>query len=897
MNKSREGRAALSEFLVQFARLTGRFVAMDVRTLSLQHKADSDQEPDLASRGYLQAFGFLLRKHESSHIGRNLENHYHWDWNEDIMMLMNNFQAEGGTLVAMARLVRGQLSMMSRNPKIIIECLIDPCRIARKVVDDAAAILEDSNMLHGQYAEEAKQSMVQGFEFFKVMSAGLESIIEKHYTFLTPDAAYNHIESLWMIFRHTLSWENDATREILGIRHRERPELSFRLLPRVISCDWKFGVLKKLICSTQMQLRVVGVTRMCGDLLEIYNGSKIPDPPSNPLLLYFAEFILNHKLVDYLVGTGSHPEIINESNNIVGFLIVTKTYKDQQSDKIWQTVISSQDPRVVEAILKMLRKCLPLMDYQSLLYFCKKVRSLPIEGFTAAAREFCHELFNELVRKVLNESAQPVDSPPYDLCVRLIRQSSIITPECPAGYPDVQNFAAGRFRDLLGHGPSPEARNAIYHSCIEDITARAPTALGSICVINALLRQNIGTDLHTLTTEHGLTKLVVEELQSTILGDRLLSNPSIRNSPASQARRELLLTIIINEPGTISPDLGAQLWSLLVGSESRSVTDRNTSWQILNSAVKKSAPNNVFIASCFRDYLPKLPPDCFTIGALDFAREAISSWLEQVRHDFVEEDRTFESPALEQLWRMIVTAPPNTIDAPAINILVEVYLESQLIMSMPRTKARSIHLTLVDRCLKELAAAATKLKTFNGSNANLDDEAMVLVASEEEFSEQEKIFARSLAVLREFLKAYQLKPRFASPKSKKSPIGIAQSSVKGEPLTVKYQSFDGDTHTEVKSLTLGKLNNATSLIASLQKATGFTNYKVYYGGKLFDPDESNISKSLDDLNLNGLFLVQRREDAEGHSQVNKSSLELDITKHFDELWGYLAMHEKVAQEV
>jgi ubiquitin carboxyl-terminal hydrolase 34 len=385
-------------------------------------------------------------------------------------------------------------------------------------------------------------------------------------------------------------------------------------------------------------------------------------------------------------------------------------------------------------------------------------------------------------------------------------------------------------------------------------------------------------------------------LQSTILGDRLLSSPSIRNSPANQARRELLLTIIINEPGTISPDLGAQLWSLLVGSESKSVTDRNSSWQILNNAVKKSAPNNVFIASCFRDYLPKLPPDCFTIGALDFAREAISSWLEEVRHDFVEEDRAFESPALEQLWRMIVTAPPNTIDAPAITILVEVYLESELMTSMPRSKARSIHLTLVDRCLKELAAAAIKLKTFNGSTANLEDGAMELVASEDEFSEQEKIFARSLAVLREFLKAYQLKPQFASPKSK-SPIASTQNSVKGEPLTVKYQSFDGNTHTEVKNLTLGKLNNATSLIASLQKATGFTNYKVYYGGKLFDPDENEISKSLDELNLNGLFLVQRREDAEGQSQGNKTSLELEITKHFDELWGYLAMHEKVAQEV
>ena len=896
MSKSRDGRAALSEFLGQFARLTGRFVAMDVRTLSLQHKGDTDQEPDLASRGYLQAFGFLLRKQESSHIGRNLETHYSWDWNDDILTLMEAFRLEGGTLPALAKLVRSQLSMMSRNPKIIIECLIDPCRIARKIVDDAAVILEESNVLHRQIADEAKLSLVQGYEFFKVMSAGLVSIIEKHYTFLTPDSAHNHIESLWVIYRHTLSWENDATREILRQRHSERPELSFRLLPRVISSDWKFGVLEKLICSTQMQLRVVGVTRMCGDLLEIYNGSKIPEPPSNPLLLYFAEFILNHKLVDYLVGTGSHPEIISESYNIVGFLIVTRTYKDQQSDKIWQTVMSSQDPRVVEAILKMLGKCLTLMDYQSLLYLCEKTGSLSIESFTAAAREFCHQLFKELVTKAFQEGANSVDSQPYDLCVRLIRQSSNITPECPAGYPDVQNFAAGRFRDLLVHGPSPEARSAIYRSCIEDISARTATAPGSICVINALLRQNIGTDLHTLTTEHGLTKLVVEELQSTILSDSLLSNPSIRNSPANQARRELLLTIITNEPGTISPDLGAQLWSLLVGNQSKSVADRNSWWQILNNAAKKTGSNNVFIVSCFTNYLPKLPPNCFTLGALDFAREAISSWLERVRHDFVEEDRAFESPALEQLWRMIVTAPPNTIDAPAIAIFVEVYLDSQLIMSMPRSKARSIHLALVDRCLKELAAAATKLKAFNSSNPSLDDGAMELVASEDEFSEQEKIFARSLAVLREFLKAYQLKPRFASPKSK-SAIGIAQNSVKGEPLTVKYQSFDGNTHTEVKSLTLGKLNNANSLIASLQKATGFTNYKVYYGGKVFDPDESDISKSLDDLNLNGLFLVQRREDAENQSNGNKTSLELEITKHFDELWGYLAMHEKVAQEV
>jgi ubiquitin carboxyl-terminal hydrolase 34 len=211
-------------------------------------------------------------------------------------------------------------------------------------------------------------------------------------------------------------------------------------------------------------------------------------------------------------------------------------------------------------------------------------------------------------------------------------------------------------------------------------------------------------------------------------------------------------------------------------------------------------------------------------------------------------------------------------------------------------------LALVDRCLKQLAAAALKLNATSnatsGCSTSSDDRDIVLIASDVEISEQQKIFARSLAVLREFLKAYQLKPQFATPKTARLPTATVQSCVEGEPLTVKYQSFDGGKHTEVKSLTLGKLNNAATLFASLERATGFTNYRVYCGGKVFDPEEIEISKSLDELNLNGLVLVHRREETEGGlSQGNKTSLELEIMKHFDDLWGYLGMHDKVAQEV
>jgi ubiquitin carboxyl-terminal hydrolase 34 len=870
---------------------------MDVRTLTYHaQKNITDQDPDLGSRPFLFALGFLLRKDETSHIGRNLETHYQWNWDEDIAMLSDSFQTEGGTILALTKLIQGLLRLMPRNPKII-ENLTDPCRIVGKLVADAASSMDEGELQHQQVIDATHQKIMQGYEFFKVMSKGLEIIIEKHVTCLSPESAAAHLGGLTSILRHALLLDNNATHELLENIHVENPRLARKSFPRVISTEWKFGILKKLITSAQMQLRVVGVTTMCSDLLSLYTQCKGLDATTSPVLLHFADFILRNQLVDYLVGIGSHPEIINESNNILGFLVVTKTYKPQQSDKIWQTVMSSQDPRVVEAILRMLIRCLNLFDLRSMVYLCQKACDVPIEAFTPTMREFCQGLFKELVGKSNMDGAHYVDPAPYNLCVRLIRQSSTISADSPAGYPDIQNFAASRFRELLMAGPGPETRTSIYLSCIKDISARTSTAPGSICVINALLRQNTATDLRTLTTEHGLTQLLVEEIEAAASGDRHSSYQSVRNSPASQARRELLMFIIINEPDTITADLGERLWDVLVGAGSKTQAERTTSWQILNNAVKKSSTRNVFLATCYKEHLPNLPPHCFTNGTLEFAREAILSWLEEIRNDFVEEDRAFESPALEQLWRMILTAPVNTIDAAAINILVEVYVDHSLVLSMPKPKARSIHLALVDRCLDQLKGAAAKLQAFSDGASSGSEEGMVIVASEDQFQEQENIFARSLAALREFLRAYHSKQHFAPPKSRSS-IATATSTVEGEPLTLKYQSFDGDQHTDVKSLTLGKLNPAASLFASLEKATGFKSYKVYCDGKVLDPDEIEVCKSLNDLNLNGLVLVKRFDETDSSGQNgSKPTLELEIMKHFDDLWSYLSMHEKVAQEV
>ena len=868
---------------------------MDVRTLDYYTRRNiTDQEPDLASHLYLLALSFLIRKDESQHIGRNLETHYNWNWDDDITLMSDSFQTEGGSISALTKLTEGLIRLLPRNPKLV-DCLTDPCRLVSKIVADASTV-DEADMQHQQIIEGIRQKIMRGYEFFRVMSDGLETIIEKYVTSLTPDAAVAHLFGLTSILKNSLHLDDSELHPRLESLRKDNPRLPKKGYPRVISTEWKFNILKKLVTTAQMQLRVVGVTTMCTDLLGLYNQYKGSEASSSPTLVHFANLVLQSQIVDYIVGIASHPEIINESNNILGFLIVTKTYTFDQTDMIWQTVMTSQDPRVVEAILRMIMRCLNLMDYRNLLYLCEKARDVPIEGFTAPMRDFCQLLFKLLADKSSSDGARYVDPPPYTLCVRLIRESSIISADAPPLFHEIQTFAAARLRDLLVHGPSLEARESIYQSCIEDMSAKVPTVPGSICVINALLRQHVGSDMRTLTVDNGLTRLLVEEMEAAAAADRQSSNPSVRSNPASQARRELLLMIILHQPDTINPDLGKRLWDVLVGLHSRTVPERNTSWQILNSAVKKGSTRNAFIATCYRDYLPSLPPHCFTSGALDFVREGIVAWQEEACLDFSEESQSFESPALEQLWNMILTAPQNTIDGAAINILVELYVESALIGKLPKLQAKNIHLSLVDRCLEQLKAAASRLKMFSDGASSGSDEGMVIVASEEQCQEQEKIFARSLAALREFLRAYHATPAFAPAKSKAS-IADATCDVEGEPLIVKYQSFDGNQQTEVKSLTLGMLNTTASLFASLEKATGFKTYKVYCGGKIIDPEGTELAKSLNELNLNGLILVKRYDEKDGSHNGARQSLELEIMKHFDDLWDYLSMSESVAREV
>jgi len=849
------------------------------------------------SRYYLQALTRLIYRSKEPNLGNNLQEHYKWNWDEQGLLLLDAFHRGGASFQMLTSLVENQISLISQNPKII-ENISEPCRYITGILREDVRAYRARDRYPPQQISLAVQRLNRAHTFFKTVAAALELIIEKHVTFLSPESAIGLVTNLFWMFGYALVVDNETTREAVEKVRRHSAQFLPSQFPKIVSAEWKLGILQKLIMSTQMQLRVAGTSTMCSDLLTLYNDYKIPNGADNSTVLsYFATIVAESRVVEYIVGTGSHPEIINESHNIVGFLMATKQYPDSLAQTMWQAMTTSQDPRFVEALHRLFSQNIHLCDRPINLKLCNRLNSLPVSCFVSGTmQEVCNTLFNNLQsiqpRNFTNLMGQLVEHPPYELCVRLIRESSIITPESPNGYPEVQNFASVALRNLLKYGPDAQGRNSMYLDCIRDLADRKPTAPGSMCVIHLLTAQ-YPTDIHSLASEHGLTKLLIQQLESTVAEGTTLSS---RKSFPSQARRFLLLSIIVNEPDSITQELGVQLWNLLVGQESGSAADRETSWQMLNSAVKRSSPDNQFLVTCYRVHFPVLPPDCFTTGALEFVREAVVSWLQEA-HSNSTEEVSFDCPPLEQLWRMILTAPSNTIDAAAIRVLVEAYLDSALILSLPRLKARTIHSALVDRCLRQLAAAARKLKSFsNDSDSGTDEEGMVIVASESEFQEQETIFARSLAVLREFLQAYQLKKQFATPKLRSSLIN-AHSGVEGEPVVVRYQSFDGDQSTDIQTLTLGKDNSAASLFASLQKATGFKNYKVYCGGKQVDLEEIEVCKSFKELNINGLVLVQRLEEPDSSTEANSTSIDMEIMNHVADLWGYLGMHETVAKEI
>ncbi|KAB5570070.1 hypothetical protein GE09DRAFT_957769 [Coniochaeta sp. 2T2.1] len=902
-------RREIFEFYGWFARLAAFFLDADVKMLRHTASMPQPRMPDLASPPYMHALAWLTRKTEINYQDPQAQNaDPEWSYVNEISEVLVAFQTfhrnQGGSMAYLEKLAQMHMELMGHFPKLcnnlgfISGLMASLTRYSYEVVQDAARYDQ-------QEVEQCKGNIARAWHYFQIMSTALLTIIDKHVNYLSQESAVFQTQSLTEIYRICLEMGRIVPpNEIQQHRSTHHP-IPDDCVPEAMSHNWRFTIYSKLIMSSQMQLRVMAASNMCQDLVTSYRKYNDEPEDKRAFLRYLAEFLLRTGLVGYILGPTCHPEITVESSNIVGFLLVSDTYTDEHTDLLWQTITSTQDPRVSDALVKMTARILNLYPYEDLVYLCQKLESLAVEAFSPAIRELCTQIFNHLRQKAGPRPA--VDITPYLLCLRLARQSSVFGTRSPLAYPDVMEFSLHSFKELLPYGPGPDGRRRLFEECLQDIGSKSHASIGALAVLTAMWgARTLRRELTQLSAEHDLVRLLIDEFEAAIPVARAAGFPAVLSGWHNAPRREMITVMMYYSEATSLPnDLGHKLWSLLVGSGAACREDRDAGWQILNSRVgrQEGAANpllNTFTKGFFTEFLPALPSEYFCKGALDFLRAIILPLVDDAKIIVLDEDEGVVRAGIEELWRMILTAPPETIEQQAIHTLVnDIYVESRAITAIPPHRARKVHVAVADRCLKQLSSAASNLRHLSDGTTS-EDGSMVIVASAEQVKEQELLFVRSLAVLLELHRLHQAKAQFTVPDLSSLILGPS-TEVVGELTELKYQAFGHDLASDIEPLQIGKQNTVGSLLARLREVTGFANYRVYFRGQPFLPQETDATKTLEELQIHeGLMLVKQESDSSASPtpvRPGASPLENEILGHFDELWAFLSLEEKLAKEI
>ncbi|KAK5627808.1 hypothetical protein RRF57_003523 [Xylaria bambusicola] len=903
--KTKETRELIAQLFAQFAKLTAFLLTLDVRNLS-QGTITEESFTGLMSPPYLRMLSTLPSAEEPYHnngVERNL----------NPLDPFEVFQSSYGvSLATVISFIESHIPALAQFPRIIMDNLTAICFIAHAITRESFQKQLYPIGIPQGILERSRTSLALGYKCFTLLSNVLEEVMEKSINSLSQEipANFNFFSS--EILRHSLHSGHAAALQRIQQYREEHPHIPPQYINDGIATEWRLNVYCKLIRSRQMQLRVAAAAAMCDDL--VGHWKRYQDRQQEPLedtqpfldyLRYLSDYITRTGIVDYILGPTCHPEITTTSGNIVGFLGVTRTYTTAQTNLMWQTLTSTQDPRIAEALVKMMVKVTLLLQTSDLIFFLEKFKDVPIDAFSPIMRDFFDNITDHLAKHLAN---QPAPAAFHEVCVRLLRESSVFTAQDSIAYPDIYQFAQLKLRKLTQVWHSEEAHRDIALSCLNDVASQSETSSGSLQVLTMIAGSP--AYVQSLIEEHNFIQLLVDDLEAAIRSAKSVGVSRVYANPFCQARRRFISMIIMQFGSAIDAPLGQRLWDYLVGDKAAGHDDRKCAWEDLHAALKRrridnnAFHNNQFLIDCVRLFLPNLPPSCHCYGSLAFVRDVVVPAANEnntINTIILDDEESLQSSGLELLWQIILTAPKQTIADGAISVLVnEIYVDSSAILSYSLQRARRVHFSLVNRCLAQLKAAAQKLVAFNDGTTSNDDESMVMIATNDQHLEQELRFARTLKVLTTLSNTLRTKSNFAAP-DLRSLMLSSPNAVNGESAGLKYQSFDGDEQTEVKPLRIGLKNSVASLLASIREVTGFENYRLYYRGTALAPSDSDICKSLEELNIkNGLILVKKElELASSPVRIKPgaSHLEIEILRHFDDLWEYLSMEENLAREI
>lgn len=813
----------------------------------------------------------------------------------------------------LSRFTSAFLGNLAQWPLKLSPCFIFLLNVFQNIVDSVVSRRRIEEAELGSTADlEPPESVDTAYTSFRSFDFAYQTFISKKSSWITNDTSDSILRSISNSYHNICILSPQFAVQVahdLGIQvPRDAKEDEY---PQIVLYGYRFQVLEKHITDGRMELRVYGMETMQNDLVNVWKQYIQGNPAgvNHPVIQYLVKTLREKKILEYILGVDSHPQLISRSGNIVGFLIVTSTYTNHDTDVIWNTVTESQDTRTVAEVLTMLMRTFNLHTLSSngLQYLCTKLLQLPLNRFDSRMLEFCEQLFvvlrsNAEILKHERREFVHVDTVAHQLCVRLIRESNSIDEFSVDQKTNLREFAGNQLSLLLSLGSSDEDKAGMFKQCIDDISEKNEFAVGSIHALNAFVTPYDNQDIRRLALDFDLTRLAVAELVHALntASTTDFSDPVVSNAMLPRIR--LLHRIVEKVPETIDAGLSQLLWDNLFMSKKIGEQGQNIAWDVLSRTTSRAPKRNPFLERCMNDYLPLVSPEEYGINVLNFAKQAVSYEIRFNPPPVSKEDEVVVIPGMDRIWNIILTASAATVEIKATDFAIETYLDHPLIRKAPRSAVEATHVLLVDRCVEQLTSAASRLKTFSDGTTSGEDEPMIIVPSDGEVRSEELRFSRSLLFLRQLLHGLRTRPQYTPAQSSPPNIPLRPEDLKGDPIELSYQAFSGTSQTRVRTLRIGDLSTASELAEKLVKLTGFSKFSTFSAGQRLDLFGDPL-RTLRELKLarSGLLIIRKHPDAfEVSVSGRRQSLTLvdsEVLKHFDDLYDLLGLEEKLSKEV
>ncbi|KAJ5286999.1 hypothetical protein N7478_002685 [Penicillium angulare] len=887
----------LEEFLLDYIQITLHLLRIDI--VSLRQAADEpeSQGQEAVARGYLNSLAWSLQ-FQSIPFYRTLQNIY----GEELDEFLTRLRAKAIALGVITDLAEYASLLIENSAKFShwINTLIPIILALTSLIDCTLEPPRDSTGESRISAISETQHLKLIYDTIRLIDGKYQEWIVKKAPWLTSDVSEQLLRQIPRSFQSLLARDHEFVHHLsqdLSIELPEDADLTQQHL--IITWGWKFRVLKKQIMEGRMELRAHGVETMQSELVLVWKQhiSGHLTAVTSPSIQYLVHYIQDNKIVDYLVGVDSHPQLISRSSNIVGFLIVTSTYTNKETDIIWKTVTESQDSRFVSEVLSMLIRtfCLLPRDAPELLYACSKVLEFPLDRFDARVLEFCDSLLNQISQPTDHTAGSPhVDTIPLRICLRLIRESTAANSLSVDQKKQLQNFGSRHLERFIRLGISENDRMEMYERCIQDIADMNEFTAGSIQVLSALIPNDDSQEMRKLAEEFGLTRLVIKDLLHTVNSETDSSDGFSHHGIIS--RIALLFRLIDMAPDTITADLGKSFWNEILTSNKLGDDGYTAAWGLMVKTLSRSSKPNGFLDRCIHEYLPELSPTAYTPELLSFAKQSIGYDVRFHPPSPASEDGIVTIPGMERIWTFVLTALPGTIEAEVTKFAIEVYLDHPIIRTSPRRAVEATHISIVNRCIDQLQSTAATLRTPTGTDT--DEGSMEQDLPSSSMGADEIKFRRSLLFLRQFLYGLRSRPHYSPPRG--SPPRLPDRPLKGNPIEISWQSF-GSSTSSVNKLEIGDLSTAAELMDKFTQLTGFSKMKVIWGGRRIDLLKEPETLVKDMKLSSGLLMIQKATDSQDVPRDNKrqilTTVDSEVLKHFDEIYELLSLKDDLAREI